>query len=130
MYLSFDSSFGSNDLSVYSMQVMVSISCFHHTKSFTLMISIFKITYFQPWSKKMHHLIFTFFGIYKDIACRCCPVGTTNKTDISWFRNVSPSMESMFTCKISIKSTFTVSIDCIYCGVKPRKLTKLYSWHT
>ena len=53
------------------------------------MISIFKITYFQPWSKKMHHLILTFF------ACRCCPVGTTNKIDISWFRNVNPSKESM-----------------------------------
>ncbi len=27
------------------------------------MISIFKITYFQPWSQKMHNLILTFFGI-------------------------------------------------------------------
>ncbi len=57
----------------------------------------------------MHNLILTFFGIYylpwvapisrhagnENIACRCCPVGTTNKIDISWFRNVSPSKESM-----------------------------------
>ena len=62
------------------------------------MISIFKITYFQPWSEKMHHLILTFlvFITYKNVACKCCPVGTTNKIDISWFRNVNPSKESMF----------------------------------
>ncbi len=58
----------------------------------------FKITYFQPCSQKMHNLILTFFGIYarnENIACRCCPVGMTNIIDISWFRNVSPSKESM-----------------------------------
>ncbi len=27
------------------------------------MISIFKITYFQQWSEKMHRLILTFFGM-------------------------------------------------------------------
>ncbi len=59
------------------------------------MISIFKITCFQPLSKKMHHLILTFFARNENIACRCCPVGTTNKIDISWFRNVNPSKESM-----------------------------------
>ncbi len=31
----------------------------------------------------------------ENIACRCCPVGMTNIIDISWFRNVSPSKESM-----------------------------------
>ena len=63
-----------------------------------MMISIFKITYFQPCSQKMHNLILTFFGINarnESIVCRCCPVGMTNKIDISWFRNVSPSKESM-----------------------------------
>ncbi len=36
------------------------------------------------------------FPYLKNIACRCCPVGMTNKIEISWFRNVSPSKESMW----------------------------------
>ena len=55
------------------------------------MISIFKITFFQSYPQKMHHLILSFFGII----CRCCPVAMTNIIDISWFRNVNPSKESM-----------------------------------
>ncbi len=77
-------------------QENVSISCKYLAYSDpTMMISIFKITYFQPCSQKMHNLILTFFGIYENIACRCCSVGMTNIIDVSWFWNVNPSKESM-----------------------------------
>ena len=99
----------SNGLAQHSFSESINIWCVLQVQILnpcgslkSMMISTFKITYFQPCSQKMHNLILTFFGI----ACRCCPVGMTNKIDISWFRNVSPSKESMYSCIIQSWNIF------------------------